>query len=373
MPIYKTGKTKDGKAQYRVFVSYVTDKGEYKKKSKLVFGLSEAKSKEIELIQDLTIPRTKVMTVNDLVKLYSKAQKNEVRETTHSKNQRVIKAEIAPILGKYRLEKLTSSILLDWKLKVGEKGRSVRYNQNIYKTLNALLNFAVKMEFIDKNPLKKVGNFSDPNFEAQDKQIHYYTKEQFEKYIEQAKPKGDNIQEWKFYIFFLLAYFTGARKGEINALKWSDLEGDILHIRRSITQKVKGIPELETPPKNKSSIRGIRLPQNVLKLLKHYKQIQMKIPRFSDDFRICGAIKTISDSSLYNKNKLFAEKAGLPKIKIHEFRHSHASLLSNNSVLIQEVSRRLGHSDVKLTWNTYSHLYPAQEEKALGIMNDFEV
>ena len=70
-----------------------------------------------------------------------------------------------------------------------------------------------------------------------------------------------------------------------------------------------------------------------------------------------------------NKNIQYATEAGLPIIRIHDFRHSHASLLANAGINIQEIARRLGHSKIETTWNIYSHLYPKQEEKAVSILN----
>lgn len=64
--------------------------------------------------------------------------------------------------------------------------------------------------------------------------------------------------------------------------------------------------------------------------------------------------------------------AGLKKIRIHDFRHSHASFLANNGINIQEIARKLGHSKVDITWNTYSHLYPKEEERAITVLNSIE-
>ena len=75
------------------------------------------------------------------------------------------------------------------------------------------------------------------------------------------------------------------------------------------------------------------------------------------------------DTSISNKNIQFADKAGLPHIRIHDFRHSHASLLANEGINIQEIARRLGHSKIETTWDTYSHLYPREEERAVNILN----
>ena len=161
------------------------------------------------------------------------------------------------------------------------------------------------------------------------------------------------------------------RKGEINALKWSDIDGDIIHVRRSIAQKLKG-EDRETPPKNRTSYRDLQAPQPLVKILNEHQHRQQQINGYSEDFRVCGATRCLRDSSLDNKNKKFAEAAKLPHIRIHDFRHSHASLLANEGINIQEIARRLGHSKIEITWNTYSHLYPREEERAVQILNKIE-
>lgn len=167
---------------------------------------------------------------------------------------------------------------------------------------------------------------------------------------------------------FNIAFYTGARKGEIYALKWSDIEGNILHIRRSIAQKY-GKGNIETPPKNKSSYRDLKIPTPLMEILLEQKERQMQDEKFTEDFRICGGIDCIRDSTVTNKNVEYANKAGLPHIRVHDFRHTHATLLVNEGINIQEIARRLGHSNVEITWNTYSHLYPREEERAVSVLN----
>ena len=83
----------------------------------------------------------------------------------------------------------------------------------------------------------------------------------------------------------------------------------------------------------------------------------------------CGGERPIRDTSLEKTNKKFSDLAGVKRIRIHDFRHSHASLLANEGINIQEIARRLGHSNISMTWNTYSHLYPREEERAVKILN----
>ena len=164
-------------------------------------------------------------------------------------------------------------------------------------------------------------------------------------------------------------YYTGMRKGEINALKWSDIDGDILYVRRSVTQKVKGQAIIETAPKNKTSYRDLQMPLPLIKILDEHRARQQQNDGWSEDFRVCGSDKCLSDTGIENANKKFADSAKLPHIRIHDFRHSHASLLANEGINIQEIARRLGHSKIEQTWSTYAHLYPREEERAVAILN----
>ena len=106
------------------------------------------------------------------------------------------------------------------------------------------------------------------------------------------------------------------------------------------------------------------MPKQLNEALAEHKERQAKEPRFSPDFRVCGGLSCLSDTSIENKNRLFSSCAGLPHIRIHDFRHSHASLLANEGINIQEVARRLGHSNVQTTIKTYMHLYPRDEKGA---------
>ena len=124
---------------------------------------------------------------------------------------------------------------------------------------------------------------------------------------------------------FSIAYYTGMRKGEINALKWTDIDGDIIHVTKSIVQKLKG-GDRETPPKNKSSNRDIQMPLLLIRILEEHKARQQQIEYFTEDFRVCGAIKWLRNTSIENKNSEFAKAAGLPHIRIHDFRHPYVKL-----------------------------------------------
>ena len=115
------------------------------------------------------------------------------------------------------------------------------------------------------------------------------------------------------------------------------------------------------------------MPKPLIAILKEHKMRWKQIDGFSKNYRICGGTRPLRDTSLQNYNKMISSAAGLKTIRIHDFRHSHASLLANAGINIQEVARRLGHANVEMTWNTYSHLYPKEEEKAVQILDSIKI
>lgn len=377
MPIQKADGKKDGLQKYRVRVNYVDDLGNYKQAERTAYGYDNAKTIEQELTKKLKeTKQSKQLTVNELFDEYVKVKQFEIRESSLDKNKTILVNHVLPTFGNMKLDKINITNLKNWKLEIENK--QSKYNKplsftmkkNIYTSFRALLNFAVDYNYLSVNPLNKVGNFKNA-YQTKDK-IQYYTVDEFKKYIsaalDNAQSSKDDIFEWNFYVFFNIAFYTGMRKGEINALTWNDISDNIIHITKSITQKFHG-EDRETPPKNLSSIRDIQIPVPLQNILKQHYDRYKEIADFSENWHICGGPQCVRDSTLDKRNILFAEKAGIKKIRIHDFRHSHASLLANEGINIQEIARRLGHAKIEITWNTYSHLYPREEERALNILN----
>lgn len=380
MPIYKVdGEKKDGLQKYRVIVNVNKD-GKYKKIERIAYGMEQAKIVEMELnLQKKTIVNR--MTFQQLYDEYILVKQHEVREVTLNGIQKKSKAYLLPYFKNEYIDKIKPSDLTKWKINIenyiSEKTKQplgVNTKKDIYKHLNGMFNYAVNMDYIEKNPLNKVGGFKNAN--AVKNEMDFYTNDEFVKFINTAKERAiqaekqtNNDQEWNYYVFFCIAYYMGMRKGEINALKWTDIEGNIIHVRRSIAQKLKG-GDRETPPKNKASMRDIAMPLPLQKVISEHKERQKSLDGFSEEWRVCGGKMCLRDTSIDKKNREYSEAAGIKRIRIHDYRHSHASYLVSKGINIQEVARRLGHSDVRVTWNTYSHLYPSETEKAVKVLDE---
>lgn len=378
MPIYKVDKIKnnEGLQKYRVRVNYNDELVHKKQLTRVAYGIDAAKDMERRLEFQIKTEHemsVKKMTLQELFNDYIETKKFEVRETTLDKSKRIINYYILPILKDVYIDKLTVTVLKKWKLSMEKRKLSVITKNNVYTELRAMLNYAVRMEYIQKHQLNKVGNFKDVL--SRKKEMNFYTPEEFKKFIKvaknqaQFKEKNNNsLYEWNFYVFFNIAFYTGLIKGEIHALRWTDIEENYLKVTKSISQKLKK-GDTEIPPKNKSSIRTNQIPLPLIDILQEHKKRQQNNPQYSEDSRILGDGRCIRDTTLEERNKYYAKLAGVKKIRIHDFRHSHASFLVNMGINIQQVAKRLGHTKVEITWNTYSHIYPREEERAIEILN----
>jgi len=376
MPIYKANGKKDGLQKYKVRVNYTDNFGEHRQLTRTAYGLEAAKDLERQLEKQTTekeINPASNITVQQLFNEFEESNKYELREITLDKHKQVYRLHIQPLMANVRIDKIIVPVLQKWKLSIEAKGLLIETRKHIYSTFRTLLNYAVKMEYINSNPLLKIGNFKDSSGYKSEMEI--YTAEQFAKFIKSAKHsaeekqlKYNSLSEWDFYVFFNIAFYTGLRKGEIHALKWSDIENSLLTVRRSLTQKLSG-EDRETPPKNKSSHRTLQIPLPLIQILEKHKKRQETLDNFSDNYRICGGERSLRDTTLKRRCVAYAESSGLKAIRIHSFRHSHVSVLANEGINIQEIARRLGHSRVEETWNTYSHLYPREEERAIEVLN----
>ena len=243
----------------------------------MAYGSAEAKALEAVLSAEYCNSAPQIVskkTVQELYDSYTAAKKSEIRASSYDKLERVLSKYILPTFKETRLDRLNLQELQDWKTKISESNLSIVTKQNIYKEFRAMLNFGVKFDMLPNNPITKVGNFRNAYEVMPADKLHYYAAEQFLQYKSMARELAENrgtFNVWALFVFFCIAYYTGMRKGEINALKWSDIEGAVIHVRRSVAQKLKG-GDVETPPKNKSSYRDLQAPEPLLVILAEHKK-----------------------------------------------------------------------------------------------------
>jgi len=385
MPIYtvlnENGKPikKNGYTKYRVIVSYVDNNGKYKKVERITYGSDNAKDVELELIKKINKKELETsISYKELKNQYLLSKKADTKPGTYRAIVGRLENHITPFFESYKINKINASLIQKWKNEINNKSIDLGTKKNAYGSLRALLNFAVKMEYISKNPIRSIDNFKDPNYIK--KEMDYYTVEEFKKFIAIAKDeairmeeKTNSIYEWHYYIFFMISFFLGTRKGETYGFDWNNWSNETLKIEKSIDQKNKGqLGDIVGAPKTKNSLRVNKLPNIIeVALQEHYNRCR-KIDGFSKSWYICGGTAPIRNTTIDKRNSHYARLADIKRIRIHDFRHSNASLLINNGVLPKEVARRLGDTESEIM-KTYSHLYPQEEEKVIEILNNIEL
>lgn len=326
---YKT--KKDANAEYLKFISKAK---QYVKKEKIV--------------HELTFP--------ELYEEYKNHIKARIKESSFYDFNSKCNLHILPYFSKYKVKDISPKTILNWQ---NSKNKySYKYKTNLRTYLSSILKYAQRYYKIE-NQLLYVENFR--NIETP-KEMKIWTPEEFFNFVSEIK----NIV---YKSFFYSLYFTGARKGEILATTWLDwdLDNGILNITKTISKKVYDSQWSITSPKNKSSIRKIPLPKILIEVMKEYKE-------FYNQNNMMGFVfygnKPLADSSIGKQMNLVCKEKKVTQIRLHDFRHSHASLLLSKGISIVAVSKRLGHSSTKQTLDTYAHLMPQEAEILLNILDN---
>lgn len=284
---------------------------------------------------------------------------NNLEVTTMEGYIQKIDKHIKPYLGNIVLENLKPLHLQNFyseKLKSGklngEGGLSERTVLALHRIIHSALEQAVKWQLIVRNVAEAV----EPP-KAKKYQANFLDDKQTEELIKKA-------QNTDIYIPIMLAIYTGARRGEILGLSWDNvnLENGTIKIVDNLCATKNGL--IIKQPKTNSGIRTIAISQSLIKILKKHKIDQMKNKMrlglsYCDNNMVC----CYEDGHLFNPKRFsakfneFLEKNNLPIVRFHDLRHSHASLLVKMGVQPKEISTRLGHSNIGITMDLYSHIY----------------
>ncbi|WP_145458228.1 tyrosine-type recombinase/integrase [Staphylococcus pettenkoferi] len=235
---------------------------------------------------------------------------------------------------------------------------SYAYVQQMRTVLSAILNHGINFYELRRNVTKAV---KIPSIED-DEDIKYWTLEQFNYFIK-------TVEHPIYKAMFNILFWTGLRKGELLALRPMDIDfnQELIHVKSSWNGKQI------TSPKNKSSKRDIGIPthliQEVQRLIDYQKTVYADYRSTDYLFAIYNPEKPMAPANVNKQLKKYTEPLDLPPIRVHHFRHSHATLLINNGVSLYIVSKHLGHSDIHTTANIYGHLYPNSEKEVSQLLN----
>jgi integrase len=291
-----------------------------------------------------------------------------VKATTFERYEQITRLHLKPALGRVKLKALTPAHvrgLYREKLEAGSSARTVRY---IHTTLHKALKQAVMDGLIPRNATEAVKP-PQPTRE----EMHPLTPEQAKLLLQVAHEAGDRLEA-----LYVLAINTGLRQGELLGLKWDDvdLEDGSLQVRRTLTITKSGT--IFTSPKTAGSRRSVKLTSKAIEALKHHLERQLgEIDRVGSLWSENGLIFASEIGEPLNRHNLtrssfkpLLKRAGLPRIRFHDLRHTCATLLLTRNVNPKIVSEMLGHSSIAITLDTYSHVLPNMRDQAAAAIEE---
>lgn len=358
MPVYKDKKRGTWYCQF-----YFQDwTGTTKQKRKRGFSTQrEAKEWERSFMNTLQVNTD--ITFSALVENYMTDLATRLKPTTMETKRSLIETKLLPFFGKMKICDINELTVRRWQNELldyrDEKG--IPYSDTYLKTINnqisAIMNYATVFYKLPKNPCRAVGSIGKANASA----MKIWTLDDFEQFIDYENKSAGHLA-------FNVLFWSGIREGELLALTRNDFfyNGDEyrLNIDKNF-EVVRGTQYILTP-KTDASRRCITIPQFL-----YQEAVQYFDALYEPDPE--GRLFYFTKSYLLSEIKRVAKLAGLEPIRVHDLRHSHASLLIELGFNILMVSQRLGHEKVETTWQTYAHLYPNKEKMLAAQLDTVKV
>ncbi len=363
-------KRKDGRWEGRYTAGFAPATG--KQVFKNVLGKTQNEVKEklkkaLEESQKLDFTRTGKYTVSQwMEEWFENVCKIKVRPSSHQTYRGYIDHHVTPYIGKIPIEKLSTMDLQKLCRKLMDKGRveriqaekqpkglSAKTVRNIMQIISSAMDFAVAQKIITENSCKAV---ELPKVEKQEMQT--IPAEQLQAFLAEAKASG-------VYEMYYIELSTGLRRGELLGLKWQDIDwkNDIITVRRQIA-RVNG-EITEAPLKTKNSYRRVSISPQAIEVLK-----QQKAKTNSEYVFPSPTGGPISPDSVNNMLKRVLARAGIPKVRFHDLRHTFATIALQNGVDIKTVSSILGHFSAGFTLDTYAHVTTAAQKEAAATIGN---
>ena len=286
------------------------------------------------------------MKFEDFWKMYCADMETRLREHTMRTKKYIVELKILPYFGNKRVNDITAADIRQWQNELIKMGYSPTYLKTINNQLSAIFNYAVRYYDLKSNPCAKAGSMGKSKAEEMD----FWTGEEFRKFIDSVMNKRLS------YMAFMTLYWTGMRLGELLALNPKDV--DLKKRTISITKSYQrlGKKDVITPPKTPKSKRVITIPEFLATDIKDYMD---SLYDLQEDDRLFPITKYYLEHEMQRGIK----ESGVKRIRVHDLRHSHASMLIELGFSPLEIANRLGHEKVETTLNTYAHLYPNKQTK----------
>lgn len=352
MPVYKDDKN----GSWRVIFRYEDFTGTKRQTSKRGFA-TRREAVEWEHEEMLKVRAKLDMTFESFWKIYKAEKESRVKESTWEAKEHIVRTKILPYFGKRKIDEIKARDVIAWQNELmkhkNKQGKSYSpdYLRTIHSQLTAIFNHAVIYYHLPSNPARQAGTMG----KEIPKEMKFWTMDEYLKFAEAIMDKPQS------YYAFEILYWTGIREGELLALTPEDFDFEKKTLRINKTYHRKNGTDIITDPKTKKSNRVIKIPDFLCEEIQDYLKMLYDPDR---DQRMFPVTKYYLTHEMERGCKV----SGVKKIRIHDLRHSHVSLLINMGYSSLAIGERVGHETEKIT-NRYAHLFPTVQS---DMVNDLE-
>ncbi|EGP4752294.1 site-specific integrase [Enterococcus faecium] len=342
-------------------------------------GFKTQKEAKIELsrleleLQKAGMPISTNTTFKKAAELWLENYKKTVKESSYSRTKIIFDKHIYPKFGNIKLSKINTAycqkVVNDWS----EKGTSKQYPLFV-NYMNKVFKYAINIGLTSDNPTLNL-IIPKPQIKTE-KKLKLYTKEQLELFLSEISQERNPYFKSRDYTLFRLLAFSGCRIGEILALTWDNInfKTNEMAIKKTVARSDKYY--ISETPKTKKSNRIIYLDEKTIKQLKFWK-LEQRNYLFQLGFTKANYLFTNDENnftinqSVAERYNIYRERAGLPYIGLHGFRHTHASMLYEAGADHKEVQERMGHANIKTTMDTYTHITNSKKEETTQKLTNY--
>ena len=344
MAVYKEPKTNT----WRVIYRYTDWNGERKQSQKRGFQTKrEAQSWEREQLNKLGSDLD--MTFRSFVEHYEEDRRSRIKDSTWESKEHIIRTKLLPYFGKLKMSSITPQQIVRWQNELinyrDKDGApySPVYLKSIQNQISAIFNHAVRYYNLKENPCKKAGSMG----KKKNREMAFWTKEEYLQFVDAMMDKP-----LSFYAFEML-YWCGIREGELLALTPVDFDFDRQTVTINKSYQLISGRDIITDPKTPKSNRTIKMPEFLCEEMQDYMKQLYRIGKNDRLFEV-------TKGYLHHEMDRGAKTAGVKRIRIHDLRHSHISLLIEMGYSAVAIADRVGHESIDITYN-YAHLFPSKQ------------
>ena len=367
MPVYKSSTpTKDGRRYYFSY-SWIDNNGKKQRyKSKLYKEKKECSKAEMKFALSVGNLSDEILTFEQLSVPYMENKKSHNKITSYKKIESQMKYILSQ-LGNIKVSRLTVDQYQRFLTFLDSRNLSAKTKNKYVMVVKEMIEFGRKRYNLYTDVPDKFDKYTD---QSGKKEMKFLTKDEFNQFI-------SVVDDPQFHRLYTTLFFCGFRLGERNAITWNDVnfQNNTITINKTVTTKLKVDGEYYvSTPKTRSSYRILPMVDIVIEELKSLLE-RFKMARgFTPEWYVFGGYKPIPESTIQAATKKYFKAAGLEPIRLHDFRHSCASYLINNLGCdnIMLISKYLGHGDIQMTLNTYSHLWGNKLDDLVFSINNLE-